>query len=135
MYFKELPCFQEKRRDSGGVRYHHNNLKQAINLESPSPSSSPEKHRHKKVNIETPTPSPPTKKQRRSMRTRTIYKLSSNFAMASPTTKGVTTDVLDELGRDDSLPFRIIDSFEGSAGCSQDAANVVVAIYKSRAGN
>ena len=68
------------------------------------------------------------------MRTRATYRLSSQFALASPDTKGVTPGVLDELGKNDSMSSMIVDSFETSGGSSQDAALAAIDIFKSKVG-
>ena len=68
-------------------------------------------------------------KMKRNISKRTVFRLASTFASASPNTQEVTTDILAELTTDNSRSSIVVDSFEGM-GNSQDAAGAVISIFK-----
>ena len=63
------------------------------------------------------------------MRKRAVYRLATKFASASPNTREITTDVLEELTNDNSRSSIVVDSFEDK-GNIQDATTSVISILK-----
>ena len=68
-------------------------------------------------------------KMKRDIRKRTVFRLASSFASASPNTQEITSDVLAELTTDNSRSSIVVDSFEG-VGDSQEAAGAAISILK-----
>ena len=68
-------------------------------------------------------------KMKRGIRKRTVFRLASSFASASPNTQEITSDVLTELTTDNSRSSIVVDSFEG-VGDSQEAAGAAISILK-----
>ena len=68
-------------------------------------------------------------KMKRGIRKRTLFRLASSFASASPNTQEITSDVLTELTTDNSRSSIVVDSFEG-VGDSQEAAGAAISILK-----
>ena len=63
------------------------------------------------------------------MRKRTVYRLATKFVSASPNTREITTDVLEELTNDNSRSSIVVDSFEDMRN-GQDTTTAVISILK-----
>ena len=68
-------------------------------------------------------------KMKRNIRTRTVFRLATSIARASPKTQEITSDVLAELTSDNTRSSIVVDSFEG-VGDSQEAAGAAISILK-----
>ena len=68
-------------------------------------------------------------KMKRDIRKRTVFRLSSSFASASPNTQEITSDVLTEFTTDNSRSSIVVGSLEG-VGDSQEAAGAAISILK-----
>ena len=66
---------------------------------------------------------------KRNIRTRTVFRLTTSIARASPKTQEITSDVLAELTSDNTRSLIVVDSFEG-VGDSQEAAGAAISILK-----
>ena len=63
------------------------------------------------------------------MRKIAVYRLATKFASASPNTREITTDVLEELKNNNSRSSIVVGSFE-DIGNSQDTTTDVISILK-----
>ena len=70
-------------------------------------------------------------KMKRDIRKRTVFRLTSFFASASPNTQEITSNVLVELTTNNSRSSIVVDSFEG-VGDSQEVAGAAIGISKDQ---